>query len=126
MYRSSSSPLGGVKGEGEGEPTGCRGPGGGPVPPPPVVPTAGNSGRGGSGRLDSGMVGRLCLRVAGAGVSRIGLRRVGRIGKGGSAASIDAALVLGIFAGLSQSCSGSRLGALGLGDPGRGIRVAIH
>jgi len=127
-YRSSSSQLGGGEGEGEGEgePTGCWGPCGGPVLPPPVVPTAGDSGRSGSGGLDGGMVGRHCLRVVGVGVSRIGLRRIGHLGKGGSAAGTDAALVLGILAGLRQSCSGSREGALGLGDPGRGIRVAIR
>jgi len=70
------------------------------------------------------MEGRLCLRVVGAGESRIGLRRVVR--KGGGAAGADAALVLGILAGLRQSCSGSGEGALGLGDPGRGIRAAIR
>jgi len=124
-YRSSSSPLGGGEGEGEaeGEPASRSGPCGGPVPPPPVVPTAGNSGSGG---LDGGMAGRLCLRVAGVGASRIWLRRTGCLGKGGGAVGADAALVLGILAGLRQSCSGSGEGALGLGDPGRGICGAIR
>ena len=126
MNRSSSFSLGGGKGEGEGEPTGWLGPGGGPVLPPPAFLTAGNGGSGGSGGLDGGMVGRLCLRVVGAGVSRIGLWRVGRIGKGGDAAGADAALVLGILARLHQSYSGSGEGALGLGDPGRSIQVAIR
>ena len=127
-YRSSSSQLGGGEGEGEGEgePTGCWGPCGGPVPPPPVVPTAGNGGRGGSGWPDGGMAGRLYLRVAGVGACRIGLRSTGRLGKGGGAAGADAALVLGILAGLRQSCSGSGDGALGLGDPGRGIQIVIR
>jgi len=124
-YKSLWSPLGSGEGEGEGEPTDCWGPCGGPIPPPPVVPTAGNSGRGGSGGLDGGMAGRLCLQVAGVGARRIGLRRIGRLGKGGGATA-DVALVLGNLAGLRQSCSGSGEGALGLGDPGRGIRVAIR
>jgi len=124
-YRLLSSLLGEGEGEGEGEPTDHWGPCGGPVPPPPAVPTAGNSGRGGSGGLDGGTAGRLCLPVAGVGASRIGLRRIGRLGRGGGAAA-DAAMVLGSLAGLRQSCSGSREGALGLGDPGRGIRVAIR
>jgi len=124
-YRSSSSPLGGGEGEGEGEPTARWGPCGGPIPPPPVAPTVGNSERGGSGGLDGGMAGRLCLRAAGVEASRIGLRRIGRLGKGGGAAA-DAALVLGNLAGLRQSCSGSGEGALGLGDSRRGIRVAIR
>jgi len=124
-YRSSSSLLGGGEGEGKGEPTARWGPCGGPVPPPPVAPTAGNSERGGSGGLDSGIAGRLCLRAAGVGASQIGLRRIGHLGKGGGAAA-DTVLVLGNLAGLRQSCSGSEEGALSLGDPGRGIRVAIR
>ena len=114
------------EGEGEGEPTGCWGPRGGPVPPPPVVPTAGSSRRSGSGGLDGGMPDRLHLRVAGVRASWTGLRRIGRLGKGGGAAGADAVLVLGILAGLRQSCSGSWEGALGFGDPGSGIRVAIR
>jgi len=90
-----------------------------------VVPTFDCSGSGGSGGLDTGTAGRLCLRVAGVGGSQIGLWRIGRRGRGGGAAA-DAALVLGILAGLRQSCSGSGEGALGSGDPGRGIRVAIR
>jgi len=124
-YRSSLSLLGGGKGEGEGELTARWGPCGGPVPPPPVAPTAGNRERGGSGGLDGGMADRLCLRAAGMGASWIGLWRIGHLGKGGGAVA-DAALVLGNLAGLRQSCSGSGEGALSLGDPGRGIRVAIH
>ena len=114
------------EGEGEGEPTGCWGPRGGPIPPPPVVPTAGSSGRSGSGGLDGGMADRLRLWVAGVGASRTGLRRIGRLGKGGGAAGADAVLVLGILAGLRQSCSGSWEGALGFGDPERGIWVPIR
>ena len=127
-YRASSSPLGGGEGEGEGEGelTDCWGPSGGPVPPPPVVPTAGNSGRGSSGGLDGGLAGRHYLQVAGVGASRIGLRRIGRLGKGGGATGADAALVLCILAGLRQSCSGFEEGAFSLGDLGSAIRVAIR
>jgi len=126
MYRSSSFSLGGGKGEDEGEPTGWLGPGGGPILPPPAFLTAGNGGSGGSGGLDGGMAGRLCLWVVGVGVSRIGLWRVGRIDKGGDATGADAVLVLDILARLRHSCSGSGEGALGLGDPGMSIRVAIR
>jgi len=121
-YRSSSPSLGGGEGEGEGEPIGCWGLCGGLVPPPPVAPAALTSGRGGSGGLDGGIAGNLCLRVAGAGASRIGLLRIGRFGKGGGAGGT--VLVLGALAGLRQSCSGLGEGALAPGDPGRGIQVA--
>ena len=123
-YRSSSPSLGGGEGEGqgEGELIGCRGLCGGLVPPPPVAPAAVTSGRGGSGWLDGGITGCLCLRVAGDGSSWIGHLRMGRLGSGGGAGG--AVLVLGALTGLRQSCSGSGGGALTSGDPGRGIRVA--
>ena len=124
-YRSSLSLLGSSEGDGKGELTARWGPCGGPIHPPPVAPTAGSSERGGSGGLEGGMADHLCLRAAGVGASRIGLRRIGRLGKGGGAA-VDVALVLGNLAGLRQSCSGSGEGALGLGNPGRGIWVAIR
>jgi len=120
-YRSSSPSLGGGDGDGEGELIGCWDLCGGLVPPPPVVPAVVTSGRSGSGGLDGGIAGRLCLRVAGAGASPIGLLRIGHLGKGGAAGG--AVLVLGALAGLRQSCSGSGEGALAPGDPGRGIRV---
>jgi len=116
-YRSSSPSLEG----GKGDPTGGPGHGGDPPRLPPAPPTAGSGGSGGSSGLDGGTAARLCLRVGGAGASRIGLQRTGRIGSGGGTAGAIAELVLGGLTGLRQSCNGSGDGALAFCDPGRGI-----
>ena len=79
--------------------------------------------RGGVGGRDAGIAGRRDLLVGGAGVSRTGLRRVG---SGTGAAGAVAMLVLGGLAGLRHACGGSGDGSLVVGDPQRGIRVAIH
>jgi len=81
---------------------------------------SGVMGRGGVGGPSAGITGRRRLLVGGAGVSRRGLRRAG----GGMGAV--AMLVLGCLMGLRQSCGGSGHGSLVVGDPGRGIRVAIR
>jgi len=124
MYRSSSSPLGGVKGEGDLD--GCPGLAGDPLPLPPLPPAAGHSGSSGSGVLDGGSAGRLCLHTGEAGASRIGLWSVGRTGSGGDAAGAVVALVLGGLTGLHHSCRGYGDRRLVIGEPGRGIRVAIR
>jgi len=123
-YRSSSSPLGG--GEGESDLDGRPGLGGDPPPLPPLSPAAGHGRSGGSGELDGGSAGRLCLRAGEAGASRIGLQSVDRAGSGGGTAGAVAALVLGGRTGLRHSCRGCGDGRLVFGELGRGIRVAIR
>jgi len=113
--------------EGEGDMASCSGLGGEPPPLPPVPQTAGSGGSGGfGGGLEGGIADRLSLRVGVMGVSWMGLRSAGRSGSSGDAVGADGALVLGGRAVLRQSCSGSLVGVLGLGEPRRGIREAIR
>jgi len=121
-YKSSSPSLGG--GKGEGDPPRCPDLGGDPFPLPPMPSTASIGGSGGG--LDGGTAAHLVLPVAGAGLSWTRLRSSGCVGSGGGAAGAVATLVLGGLTGLRQSCSGSGVTTLVLGDLGRGIRVAIQ
>ena len=121
---SSLSLLGG--GEGEGDAAGLLDLGGEPPPLPPVPPTVGSGGSGGSGGLDAGIAGRRSLLVVGAGVSRMGLRSAEWTGRGGDAAGAVATLVQGGLTGLRQVCKGLGDGSLVIGDPRRGIWVAIR
>jgi len=121
-YKSSSPSLGG--GEGEGDPPSCPGLGGDPFPLHPAPPAVGIGGSGGG--VDSGTAARLVLQIGGAGLSWTGLRSSGRVGNGGDAASAVATLVVGGLTGLRQSCNGSGVTALILGDLVRGIQVAIQ
>jgi len=123
-WLSSLSSLGG--GEGDGDAAGLLDLGGEPPHLPPVPPAVGSGGSGGSGRLDTGIAGRRSLLVGGAGVSRTGLQSAERTRRGGGVAGADTALVLVGLTGPHQVCKGSGDGSLVVGDPGRGIRVAIH
>jgi len=124
MYRLSSSLP--CDGEGEGDLDGRSDLGGIPPPLSPLPPAAGHGGSSGSDGLVSGSAGRLCLRAWEAEASQIGLRSVGWGGSGGGPAGAEAALVLGGLTGIRHSCRGCGDGRLVFGEPGRGIRVAIH
>jgi len=78
---------------------------------------------GGAGGLVTEIAGRRSLLVGGAGANRRGLRRPR--GGGGPVGTV-ATLVLGGLTGLRQACGSSGDGILVVGDPGRGIRVAIR
>jgi len=72
----------------------------------------------------AGTAGGRIFLVGGEKGSWMGLRRGSQFGSGGGV--FVGALVLGGLTGLHQSCRGFGVGALGFGDPGRGIWVAIR
>lgn len=73
----------------------------------------------------AGMAGGRVLLIGGKKGSQMGLHNGRQVGSGCGTFGAVGALVLEGLAGLHQSCSCSGVGALGFGDPGRGIRVAI-